>query len=185
MQSLALFAPLAAFLAAYFAAGIYTATAVLMVVMVLVLAVDYLRDRHIPALHGLSAVLYLGLGGATLLLHDKRFLQLKPTIFLWVLGLAFVASFWIGKQTFTQRLLGPALEGQVQVADEDWRRLNAAWAAFYGLLGALNLVVASYASERTWVLFKVIGLTALTLIFIAGQLFWLLRRGELAVKMSS
>ena len=66
-----------------------------------------------------------------------------------------------------------------------WRRLNAAWVAFYGLLGALNLVVASYASERMWVLFKVIGLTVLTLVFVAGQLAWLLRRGELAVKMSA
>jgi intracellular septation protein A len=47
-------------------------------------------------------------------------------------------------------------------------------------LGALNLIVAGYASERMWVLFKVVGLTGLTLAFVAGQVMWLMRRGELA-----
>jgi intracellular septation protein len=185
MQSLLLLAPLGAFLGTYLATDLYTATAVLMGVMVLVLVIDYARERRIPAMHGLSAVLYLALGGATLILHDKRFLQLKPTIFLWAIGLAFLASFWMGRQTFTQRLLAPALDGQVPVADEDWRRLNGAWVAFYGALGALNLLVASYASERMWVLFKVLGLTWLTLVFIAAQIAWLMRRGALAVKLSS
>jgi intracellular septation protein len=185
MQSLLLLAPLAAFLVAYLASGLYTATAVLMVVMVGVLLIDYVRERRIPPMHGLSAVLYLGLGGATLLLHDKRFLELKPTIFLWALGLAFLGSFWVGRKTLTERLLAPALEEQVAAVTEDtWRLLNGLWVAFYGLLGALNLLVANYASERMWVWFKVLGLTGLTVIFVFAQVLWLMRRGELTVKVS-
>jgi intracellular septation protein len=180
MQPLLDLAPLVAFLVGYLAAGLYTATAVLMGTMLLVLVIDYVRERRIPPMHGLSAVLYFGLGAATLILHNKSFIQLKPTVFLWVLGLAFLASFWVGRRTLTERLLGPALGGQVP--EGAWRRLNGLWVAFYGLLGALNLVVASYASERMWVLFKVIGLTGLTLVFVIGQVLWLMRRGELAVK---
>jgi intracellular septation protein len=185
MQALLDFAPLAAFFAAYLATDLYTATAVLMGSMVVVLVIDYVRERRIPPMHGLSAVLYFGFGAATLILHNKRFIQMKPTVFFWVAALAFLASFWVGRRTLTERLLGAALSGQGQgIPEETWRRLNGLWVAFYGLLGALNLVVASYASERMWVLFKVIGLTGLTLVFVGGQVVWLMRRGELAVKMS-
>lgn len=181
MQPLLDLAPLVAFFVAYFAAGLYTATAVLMGAMVLVLIADYARERRIPRMHALSAVLYFGFGAATLILHNKHFIQMKPTVFFWILGLAFLGSFWVGRRTLTERLLGAALgsQGQIQVPESTWRRLNALWVAFYGLMGALNLLVAGYASERTWVLFKVVGLTSLTLVFVAGQMFWLLRRGAL------
>jgi intracellular septation protein len=182
MQLVLDLAPLVAFLATYLLADLYTATAVLMGSMVLVLVVDWLRERRIPPMHGLSAVLYFGFGAATLILHNKRFIQMKPTVFFWIAGLAFLGSFWVGRRTLTERLLGAALGGQGQVAEATWRRLNALWVAFYAALGTLNLVVAAYASERMWVLFKVVGLTGLTLAFIAGQVLWLLRRGELAVK---
>lgn len=182
MQPLLDFAPLVAFFVTYLAADLYRATAVLMGSMLLVLIIDYARERRIPPMHGLSAVLYFGFGAATLILHNKRFIQLKPTVFFWVAGLAFLASFWVGRKTLTERLMGAALGGaaQNQVSDQTWRRLNGLWVGFYALLGALNLVVVSYASERMWVWFKVVGLTGLTFIFLAGQMLWLLRRGELA-----
>ncbi len=46
---------------------------------------------------------------------------------------------------------------------------------FYALLGGLNLLVAFNASERTWVNFKLFGLTAATVMFAALQLAWLAR----------
>src|SRR6267143_1684603 len=84
-------------------------------------------------------------------------------------GLAFLGSFWIGKRTLTQRLLSAALGEHIRVSEGVWRRLNGLWVVFYALLGALNLVVANYASERVWVSFKVFGLTILTLVFVAAQ----------------
>src|SRR5665213_1521545 len=57
MQALLEFAPLAAFLVAYYAAGLYTATAVLMAAMAILLVVDYARGRRIPPMHALSALL--------------------------------------------------------------------------------------------------------------------------------
>ena len=180
MQALLDFAPLLAFIVTYYLAGLYQATAVLMVAMLGLLASDYLRERRIPPLHALSTVLVFAFGGATLLLHDRHFIQLKPTAFFWLAGLAFLASFWVGKRTLTERLLRAALGEHVRVTGTVWRRLNGIWVAFYALLGALNLAVAYYASERLWVNFKVFGLTSLTLAFVASQVLWLTRRSEAA-----
>lgn len=178
MQALLEFAPLLAFIIAYYVGGLYTATAVLMVAMVLLLAVDLLLQRRIPPMHALSAVLVFVLGAATLLLHDKHFIQVKPTALFWLAGIAFLGSYWIGERTLTERLLRAALQDQVHVPQSVWRRLNALWIVFYGVLGALNLVLAYYASEKVWVNFKVFGLTLLTLVFVAGQVIWLTRRSE-------
>ena len=175
MQSLLEFAPLVAFIAAYYLGGIYVATAALMAAMVLLLVVDYARARRIPSMHALSAVLVFAFGTATLVLHNQRFIQWKPTVFYWLAAIAFLGSFWIGKQTLAQRLLGAAIPG-TEVPRRSWRLLNLAWVLFDLLLGGLNLLVAFNASERTWVQFKVFGLTGLTFVFVAVQALWLARR---------
>jgi intracellular septation protein len=179
MQALAEFAPLLAFIVTYYLRGLYAATAVLMVAMLLLVALDWLRLKRVPPMHALSAVLVLIFGSATLLLHNRQFIQWKPTVFFWLASGAFLGSFWIGKQTLTQRFLGAALGERLQVSQALWRRLNGWWSAFYAALGALNLIVAHYASERAWVNFKVFGLTFLTLAFVTLQIVWLNGRAQL------
>jgi intracellular septation protein len=176
MQSLLELFPLVAFFVAYSVGGIYVATAVLMGSMALLLLVDYVRTRKIPTMHAISTVLVFLFGAATLILHNQRFIQWKPTVFFWLLSVALLGSMWIGKQPLVQRLLGKALDGQVQVSDGTWRRLNLLWVVFYALLGVANILVAFNTSEATWVKFKVIGLTAATLVFTAAQVAWLLKR---------
>jgi intracellular septation protein len=124
----------------------------------------------------LSALLVLIFGSATLLLHNRLFIQWKPTVLLWALSLAFIASSRIGARTLTERLLAPALAERTQVSPAQWQRLNVSSAVLYALLGALNLAVAYYASERAWVNFKMFGLTLLTFAGVALQLLWLLTR---------
>jgi intracellular septation protein len=173
MQALTGLAPFVAFFLTYTWRGLYAATAVLMAAMLALLAYEWLRQRRIPPLLALSALLALVLGAATLLLHNRLFIQWKPSILFWLVSLAFVASGWIGERTLTERFLGPALAGRLQVSDRQWRRLNASSVAFYALLGGLNLVVAYGASERAWVYFKLFGLALLTFVFVALQLTWL------------
>ena len=175
MQAVAEFAPLVAFFVTYSLRGLYAATAVLMVAMLALLGFDWLRQRRIPPLHAVSAALVLVLGGATLLLHNRLFIQWKPTVLFWLVSVAFIASFWIGERTLTQRFLEPALAGRLAVSPQQWRRVNGASAVFYALLGALNLAVAYGASERTWVYFKLFGLAVLTFAFVALQMLWLSR----------
>ena len=178
MQSLLELFPLVAFFVAYSVGGIYVATAVLMGSMALLLLVDYVRTRRIPTMHAISTVLVFLFGAATLILHNQRFIQWKPTVFFWLLSVALLGSMWIGKQPLVQRLLSKALDGQVHVSDSTWRRLNLLWVVFYTLLGVANLLVAFNTSEATWVNFKAFGLTIATFVFTAAQLAWLLRSAE-------
>jgi intracellular septation protein len=178
MQNLLEFAPLVAFLITYYAFDIYRATAVLMIAMLLLLLVSFLRTRHISRMQGLSAALVFVFGGATLWLHDQRFIQWKPTIFFWLASLAFLLSRWIGTKTLTERALGSLFAGELSVSAAQWRTVNAWWVIFYAVLGAVNLYVAFNASERAWVNFKVFGLTALTLLFVMGQVLWLKQRSS-------
>lgn len=176
MQALLDLAPLVAFFVAYKMADIYVATAVLMGSMAVLLLVDYVRTRRISTMHGISAVLVFLFGAATLILHNERFIKWKPTVFFWLLSAALLGSMWIGKQPLVQRLLGVALEGQAQVPDSTWRRVNLLWVVFYALLGALNLYVAFNFPTDLWVKFKAFGLTAATIVFTGAQVAWLLRK---------
>jgi intracellular septation protein len=179
MQALTEFAPLVAFIVAYYLRGLYAATAVLMGAMLLLLAVDWLRTRSIPPMHALSTVLVLVFGGATLALHDRVFIQWKPTVFFWLVSLAFIGSFWIGARTLAERLLGATLAQafgeRLRMSAARWRRLNLLWAVFYGLLGALNVVVLRYLSERAWVALKLVDFVLMVL-FLLAQVLWLAAR---------
>lgn len=183
MQAVLEFLPLVAFLVAYYTHGLYAATGTLMLAMVVLLLADLVTTRRIPPMHALSAALVFAFGAATLLLHDQRFIQWKPTVFFWLVSGAFLLSFWIGERPLVERLLGKALGPAARVPQGLWRRLNWLWILFYAALGGINLAVAYYASERAWVNFKVFGLTISTAAFIALQLLWLSRR--LAAEESS
>lgn len=179
MQALLEFAPLIAFFIAYRVSGLYSATAVLMVTMAILLIVDYVRLRRISAMRTLSAVLVFLFGTATLVLHDPRFIQWKPTVFFWLASIAFLGSHWIGRQTLSRRLLTTALGGDDnRVPESTWKRLNLLWVVFYALLGLLNLFVAFNFSEHVWVPFKVIGLPVINLAFVGAQAAWLVRRSS-------
>jgi intracellular septation protein len=178
MQATLNFLPLAAFLLAYRFGGIYVATVVLMVSMVLLALIDYLRLRRVSPLHALSTALVLAFGTATLVFHDPRFLKIKPTILLWLMALAFLASQWIGAAPLAQRLLEPALAGRLPIARQRWLRINLLWVSAYLALGIGNLWVARFASEQAWVYFKVFGLTIALAALAVGQALWLQRGSE-------
>ncbi len=182
MQALLELAPLAAFAVAYYLHGLYAATEALMVAMAVLLVVDLALARRIPVMHGLSAALVFVFGAATLALHDQRYIEMKTSVFSWLVSAAFLGSFWIGRRTLVERLLSmvlaPALKCEIRLPAALWRRMNWAWAAFYAVLGFANLAVALRASERVWVDFNVFGLTLVTAAFMGWQIAWLLRHLE-------
>ena len=125
-----------------------------------------------------SAALALLFGSATLILHDVRFIQWKPTIFYWLLAAAFLVSRFVGAQTLAQRFLEPALGQETVIATRDWRWANLSWVTFWLLMGGANLYVVRNFSEATWVNFKVIGTTVLMFIFMLAQVLWLSHRAK-------
>jgi intracellular septation protein len=177
VQILIELAPLIAFFVTYkWFGGIYPATAVLMVGMLLLLAWDWLRTRKLPQMHLVSAVLVWVFGAATLLLRDDRFIQWKATVFYWLVALVLAGSVWIGKMTLLERLLSKSLPEDVSVQSASWRNLSLVSALFYFALGALNLWIAYNMSREAWVNFKTFVVIPLVFVFTAGVLFWIMRQ---------
>ena len=146
--------------------GIYSATAVLMLATVAQVLLTWAITRTLEKrlLWLLLAVLVFG--GATLVFHNQMFIQWKPTIFNWVLALAFGASQYIGDKNLMERTLG----SQIHLPKPVWSRLNLLWVSNFVIVGGLNLVVAYSYSEEAWVSYKLysaIGFTLLLTILTA------------------
>ncbi|MEZ5501165.1 MAG: inner membrane-spanning protein YciB [Halioglobus sp.] len=153
--------------------GIYSATAALMAATVLQVAISFAVHRTLEKrlLWMLTAVLIFG--GATLFFHNQMFIQWKPTIFNWVLGITFGASQFIGDKNLMERTLG----SQIHLPKIVWTRLNLLWVANFLIVGGLNLAVAYGFSEQTWVSYKLyssigftLALTVLTALLISPHL---------------
>jgi len=169
MQLLFDFFPVVAFFAAYKLADIYVATGVIIVAVLIQVAVQWYRTRKVSPMLLMSAALVLVFGTITLLVHDKTFIQWKPTVLNWLFAVGFLASQFVGDQPVIQRLMGANLTLERGV----WLKLNGMWVGFFLLMGALNIYVAYSFDESTWVNFKLFGMLGLTLVFALLQGFWL------------
>ena len=169
MQLLLDYIPIVIFIVAYFYRDIFFATAVLMVAMPIVLALQWLSTKKLNRIYAASTVLVLVLGGFTLVFRNPTFLYWKPTALNWAFALAFLGSQWIGEKPFVKRMLGSAAD----LKDEQWIRLNQIWVAFFTFVGAVNIYVAYSFSEAFWVKFKLFGMLGITLAFVIVQSVWL------------
>lgn len=177
MHVLTEFLPLILFLAAYLYKDIFFALVVLMIAMPIGLAYKYLRTGRVDRMYLWSTVFLLVLGAATLYFRDPNFLYWKPTAFNWVIGLAFLASLWIGDKPLVQRFFELTGEMPVgKIAARQWRTLNLIWVAFFLAIGLLNIYVAYNYSEDTWVKFKVFGLLGITFAFVLAQGMWIVSK---------
>jgi len=168
------FLPLILFLAAFLYKDIYLALMVLMVAMPIGLIIKYIRTKKFDKMYFWSTVFLLVAGALTLYFRNPLFLYWKPTVFYWVVAVAFLGSFWVGDKPLVQRFFG-LVEGMPleKITKADWNKLNIVWVAFFIAAGILNIYVAYNFSEATWVKFKVFGLMALTFVFMVAQTFWI------------
>jgi len=173
MNQLIEWSPLIVFFVVFELFGIYWATAALMLVCSCVLLVHRLRTGRFKTMHVVTVAVVLVLGTATLFLHDKRFIQWKPTVLLGVTALAFLGSTIIGRQPLARRLLESVFSEPLEISSAAWRLINTLWVAWFALLAAANIYVAQNFGEGVWVKFKVFGITAAMLVFMIPQVFWL------------
>ena len=121
-----------------------------------------------------SLAIIVVFGGATLFFHNPTFIKWKPTALYWMFAAVLAGSTVV----FRRNLIRKMLEAQIRLPDAVWARLNAAWAAFFALMGVLNLYVAYSFSEEFWVNFKLFGGMGLMFAFVLGQGFYLSRHIE-------
>jgi len=142
--------------------GVFLATFVAILATLGQIAWSALRHRKVDGMLWVSFGLITVFGGATLLLHDENFIKWKPTVLYWL----FASVLGLGPLLFGRNFMRMMMEKQMTLPDEVWNRLNLAWAAFFAMLGALNLAVAFNYSTDTWVNFKMFGTTGLLLAFV-------------------
>lgn len=163
--------PVILFFVAYYGSGkdIYLATGVTIVATLL--QVGWVKWKHgkVDQMLLFSLALVVVFGGLTLLLHDPTFIKWKPTVLYWGFAVALVGGVMFFKRNFIRVLM----EKQVSLPDPIWGRLNLSWAAFFLVMGVLNLYVAYNFPEDTWVNFKLFGATGLMIVFVIGQGFFL------------
>jgi intracellular septation protein len=144
--------------------GIFVATAVFMVAIVIALIVSYALTRHLPMMPLVTAVIVLVFGSLTLVLHDELFIKVKPTLIYLLFG-----GVLLGGLAFGKSLLGIVFDSVFHLTEEGWRKLTLRWALFFLGLAVLNEIVWRTQSTDFWVGFKVFGVVPLTFLFAALQ----------------
>lgn len=143
--------------------GIFSATAVLMVATVFQVLLTWMLAKELEKRMLWLLVAVLAFGSATLLLRNELFIQWKPTIFNWALGLVFLGALLFSEKSLLERMLG----GQLELPARAWLTLNQLWIANFFIVGTLNIYVAYGFSEATWVSYKLYSAIGFTLLLMA------------------
>lgn len=168
------FLPLVLFFVAYKVAGVFTAAAVLMASVVVLYGIVWWRERALQTSQWITLGATVLLGSLTLILHDEAFLQWKAPAVNVLLALLFAGSALIGRKPLIEHLMGES----IKLTAAQWRKLNAAWVAFFLFCAAANAYVVLYHTAW-WVDFKLFGSLGMTFTFIVAQGIWLARQGAL------
>ena len=168
------FLPVLLFFVAYKLWGLMTATAVLIVATLALVAATWARTRTVKWMQLVTAAAVLVFGGITLALDNELFIKWKPTIVYALLAAVFAGSHWIGERPVIRRML----DGAVALPDRIWARLSGLWVAFFLVVGALNLWVAYRFDTATWVNFKLVAAIGLPLAFAVAQGVYIARHAQ-------
>ena len=168
------FFPILAFFIAYYLPddreqAIYAATATAIVASIIQIGIYWYRNKKVEKMHLITLAMILVLGGATLLLHDERFIKFKPTAVYWAFALVIIGGQYLTKKNIMKTMLGQ----QIDLPESVWGPLNLSWAGFFTVVGIINLYIASNFSTEFWVNFKMFGMLGLFFLFAIGQSFYL------------
>jgi intracellular septation protein len=131
---------------------------------ILALIVGLVQERRLAPMPLVTAVLGLIFAGLTLVFHDKRFIQIKPTILYCLFGLFLLTGLVRGKNPL-KVLMGDAFH----LPDPVVRTLTLRYALFFFALAVLNEVVWRTQSFIVWGFFKFPGVAVLIFLFAMSQ----------------
>lgn len=135
------------------------------------------RERRAAPMLLVSGVAIGVLGSLTLVLHDKTFFYMKPTI-VYLMFAATLAGGLFAERNFLKTLF----DGALHLESGAWRTLTRRYVVFFTLLAVANEVawryltrdcdlaaVAACAGEGQWVNLKIWGFTGVNILFALAQ----------------
>jgi len=149
--------------------GMYAATVSAIIVSLFQFVGVWLFYRKIDKGLLATLIIIMVLGGATLVSHNVRFIEWKPTVIYWFFSIVLLYTQIFTKKPLMQRLLAT----KIALPNIIWKRLNLTWGLFFLLMGLLNLYVAYHYSQNTWVNFKLFGTLSLTILLIIIQTIYM------------
>lgn len=153
---------------AYF--GIFPATAMFMVAVMVSLAIMYAVARRFSPMPIVTGVVVVVFGGLTLLLADELFIKLKPTIVNSIFAAVLLAG------VLSDRLYIKILfDNAFHLPDPAWKVLTYRWIAFFVFLAILNEVIWRNFSTDFWVGFKLWGVVPISLIYGGAQMPFIMK----------
>jgi intracellular septation protein len=152
---------------------IFVATGAFMVAMVVAMIFSALRYHRISPLLWFSGLMVVILGGLTIWLHDRTFIQIKPTIY-YALVAGLLTFGLLTNRPLLQQVLGSTYPG---LDEQGWKKLTRNWAIFFACMAVLNEAVWRNTSWNFWLGFKLWGALPLTFLFAAANIPMLVRHG--------
>ncbi len=148
-------------------------TGCFMAAAVVALIVSKWKLGRVSPMLWLSTALIVFFGGMTILLQDKFYIQIKPTVIYAMFGIALLGGIMRGK-ALLKTLLEAAFEG---LDDAGWMILSRNWGIFFLALACLNESFRHYLSFGGWLQTKLYVFLPLSFIFTFAHMPMLLRHG--------
>ena len=152
---------------------VFVATGAFMVAMVAAMIFSALRYHRISPLLWFSGIMVVVLGGLTIYLHDRTFIQMKPTLY-YTLVAGLLAFGLATNRPLLQQVLGSTYPG---LDEQGWKKLTRNWAIFFACMAVLNEAVWRNTSWNFWLAFKLWGAIPLTFLFAAANIPMLIKHG--------
>ena len=152
---------------------VFVATGAFMVAMVAAMIFSALRYHRVSPLLWFSGIMVVVVGGLTIYLHDRTFIQMKPTLY-YTLVAGLLAFGLATNRPLLQQVLGSTYPG---LDEQGWKKLTRNWAIFFACMAVLNEAVWRNTSWNFWLAFKLWGAIPLTFLFAAANIPMLIKHG--------
>lgn len=145
--------------------AVFIATAIFMAATLIAIAYSRIRTGRIPPVLIVTGVLVVAFGGLTLVLRDRTFIQIKPTVTYLFYTAAIVGSLLI-RQNVWRLLFGHAFA----LPDRIWTVLALRWAGFFLFMALLNELIRNTQTFEFWLNTRPFLVFPLVLLFAAANM---------------
>lgn len=163
LQQIIDFMPIIAFFVAYWMQDLIFATGVLIVCTIATIVFSKIKRWEISKKTLFGAILITIFGGLTLILQDDFYIKFKATISFSIAGLVFLIALYGWKKSLLEMFMGD----MVELSKQQWFNISRDTALFFFAVAIANEFARRLLDTDSWVIFKVFGVSTLSVVFFA------------------